>query len=57
MFLDILGVVIGFAVVMLLLSLLVTALVQATQHLLRLRARNFEYGLRALLSCVCLFLF
>ena len=50
MLLDILGVVIAFSVVMLLLSLLVTSLGQATQAILRLRARNLQRGLAAILA-------
>lgn len=45
MFLDIVGIVIAFSVVMLLLSLIVTALGQATQATLRLRGRNLQTGL------------
>lgn len=47
---DIIGIAIGFSVVMLLLSLLVTSLSQATQAVLRLRGRNLRYGLAAALS-------
>lgn len=47
---DILGIIAGFAAVMLLLSVIVTALAQATQHLLHLRGRNLQWGLRLLLG-------
>ena len=50
MLMDIIGVAIGFSVVMLLLSLIVTSLGQATQALLRLRGRNLRYGLAMALS-------
>jgi hypothetical protein len=50
MLLDMLGVIIGFASVMLLLALLVTALTQGTQALLRLRARNLQRGLASILG-------
>lgn len=45
MLLDIIGVFIAFAVTMLLLSLIVTAMSQAIQAVLRLRGRNLRYGL------------
>lgn len=48
--LDILGVLIGFATVMLLLSMVVTALVQMTQSLLRIRGRNLRLGLATLME-------
>lgn len=48
--LDTIGALIGFAGVMLLLSLLVTAMVQATQDVFRLRERNLKRGLRILLA-------
>ena len=44
---DVLGIVIAFSVVMLLLSLMVTSLGQATQHAFRLRGRNLHYGVAA----------
>jgi len=44
---DVLGVVIAFSVVMLLLSLMVTSLDQATQHAFRLRGRNLQNGVAA----------
>jgi hypothetical protein len=47
---DMLGIMIGFSGVMLVLSLVVTALVQATVHFMALRARNLQYGLAALLA-------
>jgi len=50
MLMDIIGVAIGFSIVMLLLSLIVTSLGQATQALLRLRGRNLRYGLATALS-------
>lgn len=50
MFMDIVGIVIAFAVVMLLLSLLVTSLGQATQAALRLRGRNLQNGLAEILD-------
>jgi hypothetical protein len=49
---DIIGVLIGFVTVMLLLSLVVTGLVQAIQAGIRLRARNLKKGLEALLETV-----
>ncbi len=42
---DILAVVIGFAAVMLLLSLIVTAMVQITQNVLRMRSENLRDGI------------
>lgn len=50
--LDMIGALIGFAGVMLLLSILVTAMVQATQDVLRLREKNLKRGLRILLAHV-----
>lgn len=50
MLMDIIGVAIGFCVVMLLLSLIVTSLAQATQALLRIRGRNLRYALAAALA-------
>lgn len=50
LFFDILGALIGFVTVLLLLSLIVTALVQATQALLRLRGRNLLFGLAGVLA-------
>lgn len=49
---DILGTVIGFVSVILLLSVVVTAAVQATQAVLRLRGRNLERGLTAIFQNV-----
>lgn len=50
MVLNILGVLISFAFVMLLLSLIVTALTQLIQGSLKLRLRNLEEGLRSFLA-------
>ena len=50
MLMDIVGIVIAFSVVMLLLSLMVTTLGQATQAALRLRGRNLKNGLAAILD-------
>ena len=50
MLMDIVGIVIAFSVVMLLLSLMVTTLGQATQAALRLRARNLKTGLTVILD-------
>lgn len=50
MFLDIVGIVIAFSVVMLLLSLMVTTLGQATQAAFRLRGRNLMNGLTVILD-------
>ena len=50
MLFDVVGVVIAFSAVMLLLSVLVTTLAQATQAAVRLRARNLQSGLAALLE-------
>jgi len=47
---DVLAVLIGFVAVMLLLSLVVTALSQASQSFLRLRGRNLARGLSSLLG-------
>ncbi len=47
---DVLAIVIAFSTVMLLLSLLVTSIAQAIQAGLRLRARNLQSGLRALVE-------
>lgn len=52
MLFDMIGALIGFAAVMLLMSLLVTALVQATQHVFHLRERNLRWGLARLLEPV-----
>ena len=52
MLLDILGIIIGFAAIMLLLSLIVTSLVQATQHLFKMRAQNLLLGLSEILQIV-----
>ncbi len=48
--LDVLGVLIAFVSVILLLSMVVTALVQATKSLLRLRGRNLLVGVASLLD-------
>ena len=50
MLMDIVGIFIAFAVVMLLLSIMVTALGQATQATFRLRARNLKSGLSVILD-------
>lgn len=50
--LDIIGVLIGFITVMLLLSLVITALVQTTQATIRLRARNLKKGIHVLINNV-----
>lgn len=47
---DLLGVTIGFATIMLLLSLVVTAVVQALQSILRIRLRNLSLGVYAVLE-------
>ena len=47
---DVLGLVIAFSVVMLLLSLMVTSLGQATQHAFRLRSRNLQNGVAAAIN-------
>jgi hypothetical protein len=52
MLLDMLGVAVGFMAVMLVLSLLVTAITQFIQAFARMRPRNFEFGLAALLEDV-----
>lgn len=52
MLLDVIGILIAFVAVLLLLSLLVTALVQATQYVFRLRGRNLERGIAALLKAL-----
>lgn len=49
---DVIGVLIGFITVMLLLSLVVTGLVQSIQAGIRLRARNLKKGIVALLEIV-----
>ncbi|MHC4696542.1 MAG: hypothetical protein ACYTFA_07365 [Planctomycetota bacterium] len=46
---EVLGIVIAFITIVLLLSILVTSLVQMSQALLRLRARNLKTGLAALI--------
>ena len=48
--LDIIGVFIGFISIILLLSVLVTSLVQAFQSSLRLRARNLKKGLQSIVD-------
>ena len=50
--LDIIAVLIGFIAVMLLLSLLNTALVQATQAIIRMRGRNLKNGIRTFMYIV-----
>ncbi len=45
MLMDMIGILIGFSLVMLILSLIVTGLVEATQHVIRLRAANLRNGL------------
>lgn len=50
MLMDIIGIVIAFSVVMLLLSLMVTTLGQATQAAFRLRGRNLKNGLSVILD-------
>ena len=50
--LDTIGALIGFAGIMLLLSILVTAMVQTTQDVFRLREKNLKRGLRLLLAHV-----
>src|SRR2546422_809937 len=47
---NLIGIVLTFITVMLLLSLIVMALVQLTQALLRLRARNLLVGISALIE-------
>jgi len=49
MLFDIVGILIGFVTVMLVLSLMVTALVQLVQNLLNLRYRNLRRGLEVLI--------
>ena len=49
MLMDIIGAAVGFSVIMLLLSLIVTSLTQATLALLRLRGRNLRHGLETAL--------
>ena len=49
-FFDILGALVGLVTVLLLLSVVVTALVQATQALLRLRGRNLLFGLTGIIA-------
>jgi hypothetical protein len=50
MFFEVLGIAIGFVCAMLLLSLIVTALVQFIQSILGLRTKNLRRGLEAILS-------
>ena len=50
MLMDVIGIVIAFATVMLLLSVVVTSLSQATQASLRLRGRNLKSGLSVILD-------
>ncbi len=52
MLMDIIGIVIAFCTIMLLLSVLVTSLGQATQATLRLRGRNLKSGLSVVLEPV-----
>ncbi|MEW5925507.1 MAG: hypothetical protein AB1746_16115, partial [Candidatus Zixiibacteriota bacterium] len=47
---DILGLAIGFTTIMLILSLVVTALLQVLQNILRLRFNNLAYGIKAVLQ-------
>jgi hypothetical protein len=47
---HVLGVLVAFVTVLLLLSMIVTGLVQATQAVLRLRSRNLQQGVAALLE-------
>ena len=49
---DVLGVLIAFITVMLIFSIVITSLVQATQGLLRWRARNLQIGLAKILKSV-----
>ena len=51
-FLDVLGVFTAFATVMLVFSIAITSLVQATQGLLRWRARNLQNGLAKIMKSV-----
>ena len=48
--LDVLAVIVGFAAVMLLLSLLVTAVTQVVQNMLSLRPRNLRQGIQAMVE-------
>ena len=50
MLMDILGIMISFAFVMLMLSLIVTVLVQIIQSFLKLRLRNLEQNLKSMLT-------
>jgi len=52
MLLDVLAVIIGFSAVMVLLSLIVTAMVQATQSLFRMRSANLRDGLEMVIGQV-----
>jgi 3',5'-cyclic AMP phosphodiesterase CpdA len=47
---NVLGILIAFVTIILLLSMVVTGLVQATQAVLRLRSRNLQQGVAALLA-------
>lgn len=47
---DVLGVAIGFTTIILILSLIVTALLQVLQNVLRLRYNNLAYGIKAVLQ-------
>src|ERR1700751_2515186 len=47
---QVLGVLIAFVTVILLLSMVVTGMVQATQATLRLRSRNLQQGVASLLA-------
>ena len=49
---DVLGVMVAFCVVMLTLSLLVTAINQIIQHVFRLRGRNLQYGVASIVEGV-----
>ena len=48
--LDVLGVLIAFITIILLLSMIATGMVQATQALFRLRGRNLKRGIQAALQ-------
>lgn len=47
---DVLGLAIGFTTIMLILSLIVTALLQVLQNVLRLRFNNLAYGIKTVLQ-------
>lgn len=50
LFVDVLGAMIGVVTVLVMLSMVVTALVQATQGVLRLRSRNLLFGLTSVIA-------